>query len=109
MFRNVLVVVDTDRVKDQSVRALTDYVALLALSQPRSLDGCMALPSIVDTLAPAPCPGRDPPEQLTAADQAYLAALYASDPKATRAIQQAEMNTRMADVLAKGVAIARGP
>ncbi len=106
VFRNVLVVIDTDRVKDQSVRSLTDYVALLALSQPRSLDGCMALASIVDVLAPAPCPGRDPPERLTSADQAYLAALYASDPRANAAVQQSEMSTHMAAALVKGPEVA---
>ena len=104
VFRNVLVVVDVGRVQDHGVTSLTDYVAMLALSQPRSLDGCMGLASIVDLLAPAPCPDRDPPESLTPADSAYLAALYASDPRANRTMQKAAMSRQMADTLVKAAA-----
>ena len=96
VFWNVLVVVDIGKVQDQPVSSLTDYVAMLALSQPRSLDGCMALPSIIDLLAPAPCQGRDPPDALTPADTAFLDALYASDPLASRTLQQSVMSQRMA-------------
>jgi hypothetical protein len=101
VFRNVLVVVDIGRVQDHSVQSLTDYVAMLALSQPRSLDGCMALASIIDLLAPAPCPGRDAPDGLTPADTAYLGALYASDPQANITMQQSAMSERMARAMAK--------
>jgi hypothetical protein len=91
------------------VTSLTDYVAMLALSQPRSLDGCMTLASIIDLLAPATCPGRDPPEGLTPADTAYLTALYASDPLANKAMQQSVMSARMAGELAKPDPVAARP
>jgi len=106
VFWNVLVVVDVERVKDRSVASLTDYVAMLALSQPRSLDGCMALASIIDLLAPTPCSDRDAPGGLTPADTAYLAALYATDPQANRTMQQSVMSERMAGVLVKAAAVA---
>ena len=108
VFWNVLVVVDVGKVQAQSVSSLTDYVAMLALSQPRSLDGCMALASIIDLLAPTPCTGRDAPGGLTPADTAYLTALYASDPQAIRAMQKSAMSERMAGILAAAVA-ARSP
>ncbi len=105
MFWNVLVVVDVGKVRDQPVSSLTDYVAMLALSQPRSLDGCMPLSSIIDLEAPAPCDGREPPEALTPADTAYLDALYASDPLANRTLQQAVMSKRMAGDLVKATPV----
>ena len=101
VFWNVLVVVDANRVQDRSVESLSDYVAMLALSQPRSLDGCLSMPSIIDLLAPAPCTERAPPDALTPADTAFLTALYASDPLADRTRQQAAMSERMAGDLVK--------
>jgi len=78
-FLNVLVIVDLRRTKDMSLGLISDYVAMLALSQPRSLDHCNALASVTDLFAGA-CPGRGAPAGLTPADSAYLAALYAADP-----------------------------
>jgi hypothetical protein len=109
VFRNVLVVVDVGKAQDQSVTSLTDYVAMLALSQPRSLDGCMTLASIIDLLAAAPCPGRDPPDGLTPADTAYLTALYVSDPLANKTMQQSVMSARMAGDLVKAEPVAAEP
>jgi hypothetical protein len=77
LFLNVLIVVDVAHMGDVSVDTTSDYLALVALSQPkpRSLDGCLALPSVLDLYAKE-CPGRDLPTGLTAADRAYLAGLY---------------------------------
>jgi hypothetical protein len=85
LFDNVLVVVDARRVQGQPLDPITDYLAMLALSQPRSLDGCLDLPSIIDLFAPEPCPGRTPPDGLTPADAAYLSALYAADSQQKKA------------------------
>jgi hypothetical protein len=98
VFDNVLVVVDTGRVRDKSVGLLSDYAAMLALSQPRSLDGCNALPSVTDLFAPA-CPGRAAPDGLTPADAAYLTSLYAADPQARKAGEQSDIAWRMARIL----------
>ena len=100
VFKNVLVVVDNGRVKGQDLSPVSDYVAMLALSQPRSLDGCAALPSVIDLFAPA-CPGRDAPDGLTPADAAYLTALYAADPEAKKMAQQSDVANRMARILTK--------
>jgi hypothetical protein len=80
-----IVVVDPARTQGLSLDALSDYVAMLALSQPRILDRCNVLPSVTDLYAGA-CPGRAAPSGLTEADAAYLKALYrgSSELRATR-------------------------
>jgi len=98
VFDNVLVVVDMGRVRDKGAGQVSDYVAMLALSQPRSLDGCNVLPSVTDLFAPA-CPGHVAPDGLTPADTAYLTSLYATDPEARKAGAQSDIAWRMARIL----------
>lgn len=100
-FKNVLVVVDARHVQGQGLVPLTDYLTMLALSQPRSLDGCESLASVIDLYAPAPCPGRSAPDGFTPADAAYLTALYAMDPQLRRTEEQAEIAERMSKMLVK--------
>lgn len=75
---NVLVVVDQNRLAGREIGPIADYIAMLALSQARSLDGCNALPSILDLMS-AGCGARAKPQALTDGDLAYLKALYAAD------------------------------
>jgi hypothetical protein len=105
-FENVLVVIDTGRVRGHSLGLVSDYVAMLALSQPRSLDGCNVLPSVIDVFAPA-CPERDAPDGLTRADMAYLKALYSADLEAKKAGEQSDIAGRMAKILTAVKVIAR--
>ena len=107
VFKNVLIVVDSNAVAGKDLGAIADYLALLALAQPRSLDGCSALPSILDLMAKTPCPGRDPPDELTGADAAYLTALYASEPEAKAASERVDMAGRMTDILSTNNASAK--
>ena len=99
VFKNVLVVVDSHAVEGRDLGAVADYLAMVALSQPRSQDGCSALPSIFDMMAKTPCPGRDPPGELTSSDAAYLTALYASDPESRADSQRVEIANRMTEML----------
>ncbi len=48
---------------------------MLALTQPISLNGCNALPSIIDLFSAA-CSGNPEPTGLTESDTAYLRGLY---------------------------------
>jgi len=57
---------------------IADYIAMLALSQPETLDGCNEFPSILDLMS-ASCTSRSKPTALTESDLAYLKALYAAD------------------------------
>ncbi len=104
-FDNILVVVDNGRVQGRSLGLVSDYVTMLALSQPRSLDGCNILPSVIDLFSA--CPDRDAPDGLTPADAAYLTALYAADLEANKAGEQTEIANRMAKILIPAKAAAR--
>ena len=81
---------------------MTDYLVLLALSQPRSLDGCSGLSSVIDMFAKSVCPGQDvAPDGLTPSDAAYLTALYASDPEAKLSLAKGDIELRMDDLLTR--------
>ena len=101
LFKNVLVVVDSRAAAGKTLGTLADYVAMMALSQAKSLDGCAALPSVMDLMAKAPCPGRDPPNGLTDTDIAFLTGLYFSDPETKAVQQQVEIAARMTRLLIK--------
>jgi hypothetical protein len=96
---NVLIVVDTARVKG-TLGPLTDYLSLLALAQVRSLDGCSALPSVLDRLGKA-CGGRQAPDGLTPADAAYLTSLYAADLQQNKPLEEDDIAERMASILTR--------
>jgi hypothetical protein len=99
-FAHVLVVVDTSKAKDYGAGVLSDYVTMLALAQPKSLDACNALPSVIDLFAKG-CPGSGGMDGLTRGDVAYLTALYATDLEARKAGQETDISGRMADMLIK--------
>ena len=69
-FANVFIVVDSKALpaKGIGVGVAADYLVMLALSQPKSLDGCTALSSILDLTAKTPCPVAMLPMGLTSAD-----------------------------------------
>ena len=106
VFRTVFMVADSKALEGKDLGLVADDMTMLTLSQPRSLDGCNALPSVVDRFAKSPCPGRDPPDGLTPADAAYLTALYASDPEGKKADEQRDIARRMAAILIKANAVA---
>jgi hypothetical protein len=72
-FFNVVIVADPSKLLDYEIGTLGDYIAMLALSQPASLDSCQDLPSISNLLAKgcASVPG-----WITDGDLAYLKGLY---------------------------------
>lgn len=72
-FVNVIVLADRDRLVKMEMGAVADYIAFLVLAQPRSLDECTGLPSILNSLAPN-CAANS--GELSAADIAYLTAVY---------------------------------
>jgi hypothetical protein len=100
VFSNVLVFVDSGSLKERELGPLADYLAMVTLSQPRTLDGCGALPSVIDFFA-ITCPGRDPPDRLTRTDMAYLRALYGANLEARRTSEVTDVANRMAEILIK--------
>jgi hypothetical protein len=86
---NVLIVADIKQVGGREIGPVSDYITMLALSEPRSLDTCNELPSILDLMSTA-CGARAKPEKLTASDIAYLKGLYSADLGATTNSAQKE-------------------
>jgi hypothetical protein len=105
--KNVFMVVDSSVVQGKDTGLLADYMTMLALSQSKSLDGCNALPSIIDLFGKTACPGRDAPDGLTPADATYLTALYASDPQSRITSEESDIAGRMASLLIKANAAHR--
>jgi hypothetical protein len=93
-FVNVLVIVDARKVAGDSLRSISDYVTMLALTRMSSLDGCNELPSITDLLSSG-CGDREKPQVLTEADTAYLKALYSSDLGMNLNIELGDIRNRM--------------
>ncbi|MEI9890002.1 MAG: hypothetical protein WDN45_04605 [Caulobacteraceae bacterium] len=101
VFKNVFVIVDNSFLGDKSLGLVTDYLAMVALAQPRSLNGCSDLSSVIDLFAKAACPGRDAPDGLTPADASYLTALYSADPEQKKWAAESDISGRMAKILIK--------
>ncbi|MBW8708339.1 MAG: hypothetical protein JF627_03605 [Alphaproteobacteria bacterium] len=72
-FRNVIVLTDRDRLAKMEMGAVADYISFLVLAQPRSLDDCTGLPSILNSFA-AHCTANS--DELSVADLSFLAGLY---------------------------------
>jgi hypothetical protein len=75
-FEHVIIVVDPRQVAGQELGAVSDYIAMLALTQITPPAGCVSLPSIANLLAPG-C--GEPVKGLTPGDMAYLRGLYRMD------------------------------
>jgi hypothetical protein len=93
-FLHVMVIVDSRKVTGLPLGALSDYVAMIALTRMVSLDTCSELPSIIDLLS-AGCGERAKPGAITAADTAFLKALYDSNLEFRLNLEQGEMHDRM--------------
>lgn len=107
VFKNVFVIVDNKFLGEHSLGLVTDYLVMVALAEPSSLDGCNELPSVIDLFAKSGCPGRDAPDGLTPADASYLTALYSADPEAKRWSEENDITERMAKILIKANVVAR--
>ena len=98
-FQHVLVIVDTNHVQDYPAGLIADYVVMLTMAQPKSLDGCNVLPSVIDLFSKA-C-ANFAMDGLTRADVAYLTALYKTNLESKKAGQTGDIASRMADMLLK--------
>jgi len=94
-----LIIIDTKAVVGQEVDAISDYIAMIALTQVQSLDACGALPTIIDLLS-ADCGSRPRPDRITAGDVAYLRALYSLDMEQPLEIQKMDLQIKMQRELA---------
>ena len=92
-FVNVLILIDSTQVNRYPLEAIADYVAMLALTR-TSLGGCSELPSVIDLLS-RDCGARAKPQAITAADTAYLKALYAARLELKVTLARGEIRDRM--------------
>jgi hypothetical protein len=88
-----LVVIDTNKVAGYTIGSISDYIAMVALSQTRLIDGCGELPSILDLMAPA-CKSAMS-DSITGADIAYLRALYRINQRQDLFLQRAAIENIM--------------
>jgi hypothetical protein len=95
-FYNVLIVGEPAKLMDYEVGSLADYIAMLALSQPASLDSCQQLPSISNLLAKG-CGYAS--AKITDGDLAYLRGLYRMPSGLALAAQRSELRYQMKKTL----------
>jgi hypothetical protein len=100
---HVLVVVDADFLAGHEIGPVADYIAMLALSHASAPNDCTRLATILSYLSPE-CPAGQRPQSLTAADRAYLEALYSISPEAFGNLQRSGIITYMNKSLAEPAA-----
>ena len=74
-FTHVLVVADGSRITSHPFYAITDYIAMIVLSQTSAFEACDELPSIANLMSPS-CDAHWKTDVLTDGDIAYLRGLY---------------------------------
>jgi hypothetical protein len=90
---STLVLVDGNKVLGYPIGSISDYIAMLTLSQLRLTDSCGVLPSILDLMATA-CT-REKPQAITAADLAYLRALNTVGQEVDYSMQKTAIGIKM--------------
>jgi hypothetical protein len=92
-FLHVVIIADSRQVAGYSLRSIADYAAMLSLTRMAQLEDCAPLSSITDLLAngcTAPAPNA-----LTAADRAYLKALYAANLEKNLNVERGDLHEQM--------------
>jgi hypothetical protein len=89
MYSNVVIVVDGKAIDGLSSAQVADYIAVVALSHPESVDVCNSYPSILDLFA-AGC-GERASAKLTRSDVAFLKGLYSMDLESFANLQASSM------------------
>jgi hypothetical protein len=97
-FMHVLIIVDSKAVAKYTLRSISDYIALLALTHIGSQDTCSGLSSIL-TLFDAGC-GQLTAE-ITSADTAYLKALYGADLDMNLSLEQGDIREQMLQTISR--------
>jgi hypothetical protein len=93
-FVGVVVIADKAEVGGLEIGAVADYVAALALAEAGTSLTCQPLATIMNLFASG-CAAGDRADRATAADLAYLRALYTTDPTLYLEIQQGELAGKM--------------
>ncbi len=92
---HTLIVADANKVADEKIGAVADYVSVLALARWKGLEHCNSAVSTVLNLMADGCDRNTAPEQATTADLALLTSLYAVDPRESGPQQRASIASAM--------------
>ena len=92
-FLHIMIIADSDRLARYPLKSVADYLALLSLTRMAQLDQCAPLPSITDLLANG-C-ATPVADSLTAADRAYLKALYSADLENNLNLERGDIHNQM--------------
>jgi hypothetical protein len=95
-FNHVIIAIDSNKLAGQQLIPLSDYIAMLALTQLNSLDTCQQLPSVVSLMATG-CDQKI--DGMTATDLAFLQGLYKMDADKSLTSQQDEIGDLMQNAL----------
>ena len=94
-FAHIVIVVNTPKVVDLEMGSLSDYIAMLAMSQPVRFDACQDLPSITNLMIDPACAGSTVATVISAHDLAYLKGLYKMTAGRSLGLQKGEISYRM--------------
>jgi hypothetical protein len=92
----VIIVVDINQAQNRSLTALSDYIALMALTQARAFAKCQAAPSIANLMAPD-CAGEMQSDELTAGDIVWMRGLYHMSPERARRADAEDLAAQAGD------------
>ena len=84
---NVVIAADPGKLADYEMGSLADYIAMLALSQPKDFDDCWEVPSITNLLSKG-CADDRKTQTLSDNDAAFLYGLYKMSPTQNIFIQR---------------------
>ena len=91
---NVIIVVDLAKVIAHEIGPISDYLAMLALTQAFAPEQCGTLPSILDLTFPN-CGNREMPTSMTAGDLAFLRGLYKANLEDTLSLERSGIHNQM--------------
>ncbi|HWY66198.1 MAG TPA: hypothetical protein VNX61_13375 [Rhizomicrobium sp.] len=74
-FTAAIILVDINKIGGQEIGPLSDYIAMLAISQGQSYDACQSVPTITNLMAPN-CDADMKPAAITDVDMTFLRGLY---------------------------------
>jgi hypothetical protein len=91
---HALILADANKVADEKIGAIADYIAVLALARWNGLERCNSLPTILNLMADG-CGADEIAEAATPTDLGLLEGLYSVDPRESGTMQRASIADRM--------------
>ncbi|MGZ6037610.1 MAG: hypothetical protein ACXWKR_03005 [Phenylobacterium sp.] len=91
---HALILADANKVANEKIGAVADYVAVLALARWQGLERCNSLPTILNLMADG-CEADAVAEAATPGDLGLLRGLYSVDPRESGSLQRMSIAGRM--------------